>query len=311
MKRALPYALSAACIVYLLWEIDFNELADAFSMLSARPVIVAQCILLLSFIPSSYRLASITNNEAGLMTSFRAVAVGVATNTILPVRLGEVAKAYVLNKDAKMPIERAMSAVFWERLADLNCLLLIGVATFALLGVSAALLPLSFLVGLLWACLYLLKARPHWFAALADRLPSAPLKEFSKRMLAALSQKRRFGDYFKLAAYTIAVWLFFMGFIYHLVAAGTGLDLGSGQIMTVIVASILGVAIPSAPAGIGVYESLVVGALIGTGASKEQALAVAIVLHIMQLLIPTLIGLLLMPGSFFRAGTSNKDGLAL
>jgi len=296
--------------VYLLWEVDFSELADAFRMLSVHSIIIAQCILLLCFIPNSYRMASITNNEAGLMTSFRAVAVGIATNTILPVRLGEVAKAYVLNREANMPIERAMSAVFWERLADLNCLLLIGIATFALLDISAALLPLSFLVGLIWACLYLLKTRPHWFAALTDRLPSVPLKDFINRMLSALSQKRTFSDYFKLAACTIAIWLLFMGFIYYLIAAGTGLDLDSGQILTVVVASILGVAIPSAPAGIGVYESLVAGALIGTGASKEQALAIAIVLHIMQLLIPTLIGLFLMPSSFLRAGSSKKDRLA-
>ncbi|MFH1913906.1 MAG: lysylphosphatidylglycerol synthase transmembrane domain-containing protein [Pseudomonadota bacterium] len=298
--KALPYTLSAMCIVYLLWGIDSNELAIAFRALSSQSVVVAQCILLLSFIPSSFRLALITNNEADKMTSFRAVAVGIATNTLLPLRLGEVAKVFVLNRNAHMPIERAMRAVFWERLADLNCLLLLALATVSLLDVPVALLPLSIIVGLLWASLYCLKTRPHWFATLTARLPSASLKNFCNRALAALSESRKISYYFKIAAYTITIWLVFMGFIYYLVSTGTGLDLNNGQIMTVILASILGVAIPSAPAGIGVYESLVAGALIVAGASKEQALAIAVVLHILQLLIPTLIGLLFMPVALFR-----------
>jgi hypothetical protein len=53
----------------------------------------------------------------------------------------------------------------------------------------------------------------------------------------------------------------------------------------------LGVAIPAAPASVGVYEASVVGAFAILGVSSSSGLAYAIVLHLVQVLVTTVFGL--------------------
>ena len=149
MTNILRYLFSVACIAYVLWGIDFKTLLNSFTLLSVQSVLTTQAILLLCFIPLSFRFVLIARGESNFLTSFRAVGIGIATNTILPVKLGEIAKAVVLNKSTGMTMAHSMSAVFWERFADLNCLLLIGIITAAMLNMPLALLLLATVVGAL------------------------------------------------------------------------------------------------------------------------------------------------------------------
>jgi uncharacterized membrane protein YbhN (UPF0104 family) len=68
----------------------------------------------------------------------------------------------------------------------------------------------------------------------------------------------------------------------------------------------LGVAIPSAPAAVGVYEASVVGAFSILGVSSGMALAYAIVLHVAQILTTTVFGL----WGMIRDGRRFSDILA-
>ena len=60
---------------------------------------------------------------------------------------------------------------------------------------------------------------------------------------------------------------------------GAGLDLTFGQVLSVFVFGALGLAVPSSPGGVGVYEAVMVAVLTGLGVDKEQALAVGLVYH--------------------------------
>jgi hypothetical protein len=53
----------------------------------------------------------------------------------------------------------------------------------------------------------------------------------------------------------------------------------------------LGVAIPSAPASVGVFEAAVVGSLALLGISSSSALAYAIVMHLDQIVVTAVFGL--------------------
>ena len=52
----------------------------------------------------------------------------------------------------------------------------------------------------------------------------------------------------------------------------------------------LGIAVPSAPASLGVYEGTMVAALSVFGINTSQALSLAVVLHFLQILVTSLIG---------------------
>jgi len=53
----------------------------------------------------------------------------------------------------------------------------------------------------------------------------------------------------------------------------------------------LGVAIPSAPASVGIYEATLLGAFALLGVSSSAGLAYAIVLHLMQITVTGIFGL--------------------
>ena len=73
-------------------------------------------------------------------------------------------------------------------------------------------------------------------------------------------------------------------------------------------------ALPSAPAGIGVFEAATVGAYALIGVGQSPALVLAIILHIIQFVIPGLFGLVgitLLGNSLtalFRKSLNLKDG---
>jgi uncharacterized membrane protein YbhN (UPF0104 family) len=54
----------------------------------------------------------------------------------------------------------------------------------------------------------------------------------------------------------------------------------------------LGVAVPSAPSGLGVYEAVLSWGLIQLGAGKDQAVAYAILMHLVQFSITSIFGLI-------------------
>ena len=73
-------------------------------------------------------------------------------------------------------------------------------------------------------------------------------------------------------------------------AAGRGL-LGPTLLRNPLTLLALGVAIPAAPASVGVYEASVVGAFAVLGVSSSSGLAYAIVLHLVQVIVTTVFGL--------------------
>lgn len=295
----MKYLLSAACIVYVLWGLDIGRLPGLLEHLSVFHVLAAQVILLGSLVPATFRLSHVADG-ARFKVSFRALLIGAAINVAFPAKMGEVAKLLVLKREEPMPLGQATGAVFWERFSDLNCLLAIGLATAAALDIPLVLFPMASTVILLWAGLAWLKLKPHHACNIIDRLPWQPLRDFLGNTVHALADSKGSPFYLKLTMLTAANWAIFVGFIFYLLTTTPGLDLTAGQTMTVVVAAILGVAIPAAPAGVGVYESLVVAALVLAGVAKEEALAMALTLHVLQTLVPALIGFSLMAGASYR-----------
>ena len=299
MTTLLKYLLSAACIAYVLWGLDLSQLPGLLGHLSIAHVLIALSILLGSLIPAVLRL-SLVADGVSLKVSFKALLIGAAINAAFPAKMGEVAKLLVLKREGPMTTGEATGAVFWERFSDLNCLLAIGLATAAAMEMPLALFPMASIVAFLWAGLAWLKFKPHHACAIIRRIPWQNLRNFLNNTVKALSDKKERRFYLKLTFLTAANWTIFIGFIFYFLNTIPGQDLKTAQIMTVVMATILGVAIPSAPAGVGVYESLVVGSLLLTGMAKEEALAIAITLHVLQALVPALLGFSVMAGTSYR-----------
>jgi uncharacterized protein (TIRG00374 family) len=240
---------------------------------------------------------------------WRSTAIGMMANTLLPFRMGEVARALALTREEPdVPISASVASLFVDRIFDaLVVVLLLVVALFlpdvppdARIGgksiTSLALFPAAGAVGGLVA-LYALAVYP----APAIRISVAVADRFGERFattvehivrkftdgLGALRTPRRFGEVF---FWTVLHWLaqplsFWIGFK----AFGIQAPFAAALIaqFTIVVA----VALPSVPGYVGLYELGAAAALLLFGVENSRAVAWAVTLHAVTLVPITLIGL--------------------
>jgi uncharacterized membrane protein YbhN (UPF0104 family) len=108
---------------------------------------------------------------------------------------------------------------------------------------------------------------------------------------------------FILGFYTALVWMLYAIPTFLTVYWVAGLKLTMGQTMAVFILSALGMAMPSSPGAVGVFEAAVIFGLGIFKVDKELALAIGLLIHMMQFIPTTVAGLLVLA----KSGLSLKD----
>ena len=230
---------------------------------------------------------------------FLTITEGYLLNNLLPFRLGEVGRAFLLSRKAGIGFWQVISSIMIERILDI------------MMAVSLLLSTLPFVVGATWGMdaaigtggivllfllvLYgLVRYRP-WavarFEHLAVRWPV--LLRFGERRLtsffdglASLADLRRF---LTVMIWMILNWVVAIGQYYLLLSAFSPHPHLLWVVFTVGVVS-LGIAAPSSPGALGVLELSVVAALSVFGLDASAALAFAATFHILGYLINGILG---------------------
>jgi uncharacterized membrane protein YbhN (UPF0104 family) len=303
LRLALQLGLVAACLAYALWGLDFARFAEVLARFSWFRLAAAQAFFLVLMVPPALRLAFLLQGEVGFSGALAAELLGLALNNILPARLGELGKAAYLRRQAGINLGRGLGMIFWERFYDLNAVLALGLSATLALGRDFATYPLLACVLGLWLFLFLHRVRPGLAERLVGLLPWERLRLLASETLVHL--RGGFGARFfcGVGLYTVLTWTCYFAFNWLVLRWVAGLELGFLQVLTVFVAGVLGMAVPSSPGGLGVYEAAVLVTLGWFGAGKEEALAAAVLLRVMQYLPTTLFGLAVMA----RAGLSVRQ----
>jgi uncharacterized protein (TIRG00374 family) len=253
---------------------------------------------------------------------WRATAIGMMINNVVPARVGEVARAFALSRSApQVPFTASLASLVVDRLLD--AILIFGlmfaamlspafpqgaqisgrpVASYAIFGVTVT------LIGL--AAMYLFILFPNRVLGLWDRAtrrlsPRVAAKGRETlvslaRGLSVLRSPRRFAV---VLWWTLAHWLlnalaFWVGFR----AAGMDLPFSAALFLQGIIA--IGVAVPQAPGFFGVFENFARIGLAGIyGVPADAAVSWAIGYHLLSFIPITLIG----AWYFLRAGLSMGE----
>jgi hypothetical protein len=296
-------ALALGCLTYAVWGVDFSRLLAVAASFPGWTMALYAALALASTMLPGLRLRFLVGGHISGLTGLRACLLGLALNNILPARLGEMAKALYLRREASLSLGRSMEAVFWERFFDLNALLVLGAGVAALLGQGMVLYPLLVLVGGAWCFLLLLYWRPGAAHALLRLVPGQSLRLFAAEMLGLLQSNLRTAFLIRLALWTMACWTGYITVYAFGLTVMAGLAFDPALILTVFAVITLGFALPGAPGGMGVYEAAAVLALSWFGVDKDRAFAVGLVMHMLQYLPITAAGLWVLAAS----GLSVKD----
>lgn len=284
LTKLLALGIVGLCVWYLLQDVDLPFL---LATLGGRPpaLYAAACVLfLVTLLPMCLRLHTLMHGRCSLNAATRAVFFGSGANSILPARLGDVAKAAYLTRTSGIPTATTLCAVFWERLADLCVVLLLALLLGLRYEARFLYLPLMLAVGGVFLGLILVNRYPHWFRRMAALFPVRRMRDLLDDLIGLVSDRNQWPSWTRLLALSVMVWgsfsvfnTLFLHFFFDM-----PLDIWTG--MLVGVAGAIGMMVPAMPANIGTYEASVVAALMLSGQDKSLALAAALLLHAVSVL---------------------------
>jgi glycosyltransferase 2 family protein len=301
-RRWLPgLVISIVAFVVLFNLVSFKELAEAFALIKLPHILLAVFLTLVSLLTRSLAWRVLLGPQAKVSITYYVVSIGYLFNNVFPLRAGEIARALLMGRSTGLGTFYVLSTIVIERSFDLIVAAGMLLATLPLaLGMDWArpvAISTLFLVLAGLASLFLMannQARiTTWVSRLGKRIPLVeryvvPRIESTLHGFSALTDPRKF----VVSLFWILVsWIIYVSIFYVLIQSiHPGAPFWWAAFTDGITA--LGVAIPSAPGGLGVYEAAIVGALSLLSVPVSLALAFALVLHFLAFSVTTVMGLI-------------------
>src|SRR5262249_61519452 len=119
LRLAISFGISAVLVLLLVKSVNPTSLAEAFGEADWRLIVPAIGLYFVGAWLRSMRARLLLSERAvAVPTLFRALVVGFTVNTLLPIRMGEVARAYLLGRWCRIPYGATLASLVVERVLD-------------------------------------------------------------------------------------------------------------------------------------------------------------------------------------------------
>ncbi|MBN1954221.1 MAG: flippase-like domain-containing protein [Anaerolineae bacterium] len=316
-KRWLVFVVGLLISLFFLWlafrGLELGQVWETLRGANYWWLVPAVAVYFLSVWFRAWRWGFLLRSSKAIPANrlFPVVVIGYMGNDILPFRLGEALRAYVLWRQEQINIGTSLTTAILERLFDgltMVCFVLFGLLFIPLSDLLSQMVTVAsaVFVGALIAFLFL-AARPNLLQRLAqafiDRLVPArfrpPLLKFAAGIVAGLTSLRSGRDVLVLFGVTVCIWLletakyWLVSFVFDLQLPYVGIMLMGGAVN-------LATAIPSLPGFIGTFDLMGIEVLKGIGVPADAAGSYILVLHAILLIPVTLLGLVFMAAGGIR-----------
>ena len=296
--------ISAICLYFAFQGIQFDKLLDALRGIEWLWMVVAVVFFFISYAGRVFRWQLLFYPQKPRWDkTFYALNIGYFLSNLLPARLGDIIRAYLIGDIENVGKARALSTVVVERLSDgLTVVLLLAVTALFVpnipiearqgaIGVAATgiggvvfLLALSFqkergmnLLRRLTAPIPFLRS-PRLWGALESLIDGFAILRSPREIIG-------------VAAWSVFVWIT-GGVIYWVVMRAMNLDWSVSAAFLVMLVTSLVVVVPSSPGYIGVFHYAAQLTLTSVfGADKSAALSYAVVVHALSYILLIILGI--------------------
>ncbi|HEX5000656.1 MAG TPA: lysylphosphatidylglycerol synthase transmembrane domain-containing protein [Terriglobia bacterium] len=284
LKRAAGYALALAGLVWALYDVRPHELLAHITVRDWRWAVAAVVADIMAVTGQGWRwsvlLAPI--GRIRVLRATQAIYAGLFTSEIVPLRAGELARAFIVSRWLAVGVGTVIASIAVERLLD-------GVALAASLGAAAVFVSLPHGIArtakIFGAAMIAAALGLAWFVRRLGRRPAtAPepagrVRSFLRTLLVASHSIATSGklwpaaliSFLTLGLQSLAFWLM-------MPACGLNVPFWTGAVVFFIVR--LGTAIPNAPANVGSYQFFTTLGLTLFGVDKATAAGFSIVIFL-------------------------------
>ncbi len=305
-KLGLGIAVSAVFIYLTLRGVDLREawtgMQDKhFMMLLPVLVTCVACQITKSLRWGIILSAIKTIKQVKL---FPIACVGFMAIIVLPMRLGEVVRPYLLSAKQDVPMASGFATVLVERVLDLAVLLLFFFFVLTCTNLPGPIVRAgTVLLGLIFIELFLIAAIAVWpermlrlFSPLKRYLPKAGqrIEAFAENVAAGFRIISCGRKLLQSAALSLAVWGLAALAVYFLFLF-CNLPFGLAEALGVTSITALGISLPAAPGLVGNFQFACIAALSVWGVGKAEAFAYAMTYYVMGVGTNILLGIAFMP----------------
>jgi uncharacterized protein (TIRG00374 family) len=309
MKKNIVFGvlISGVCIYFAFRGIDFSALSASIASVNYFYIIPVVLIVVGTHFLRCYRWGKILDSLVSYdqKTLFILGSIGYMAVGLLPARLGEFARPYLVKKRSGIKMSASMATIIVERVFDLLTVMIIMFIVILKVSlppevVKAGITMLVVSVSIFIILIIMAIKRDSSIRKIDTVLRmfpakiAEPLNKLAHSFIDGLQILPNVGKTLYVLFLSVLVWGL-LGLSAYILFLGFGFDLSvfNGYAIMVIIA--LGVMLPAAPGFIGTYHMACKIGLVCFGISDADALSYAILLHFFQMMPIVLLGLAMLP----------------
>jgi glycosyltransferase 2 family protein len=297
-KLWIGFGISLFFLVLLFRKIDFAKLVEAFREMEYRFLWLALVSTFVSYFLRAvrWRYLLLPIKQTALANLFPATIIGYMANNILPARLGEFVRAYMLGEKEGIGTTPVFASLVVDRLFDGFTVLLILLFTFFTLKLPPGMehvqhgmvvggyvtlaiysVAVAFIIVLKRATMRTLDVTARILKPFPPRVAEKVIPLLGS-FIQGLRLSSRPGELFAIIAVSLTIWATAVWPI-DLMLRSFGIVLPVTASMFIMVFLVFAVMVPASPGYVGTYHFACVTALQAFNIESEKALSVAIIIH--------------------------------
>jgi len=302
------FVVSGVFLFFVFRKINLSETIAALRLANYREVFGASCAILLLGVLRALRWKYLTENYQLIPFRFfiKAFFVGFLANSVLPARMGEIVRAKSLGDQSKTVIKtggtKSLASIFVEKVFDGLILLFFFIAITFIFPFPAWIKKAGLIFSLLFIGLFVLivliliyqqsiyKILKKVMFFFNEELSMKVLNVFN-RFAEGLGVIKKHHNMIPFLFSSIIIWLLEGLIIFAFIRSlNIYTPVISGYLVMIMVG--FGIAIPSAPGYIGVYQFMCIKALSIWGISESISLSFSLVMQAATFIPMNIIGLI-------------------
>ncbi len=308
MKKLLIGVLVSAVLVYFaLKDVHFDQFMKGYENIKIIYLVPAFFIFLTIHYFRSVRMGIILSPLEVLKQRilFPITAVGFMAIALLPMRIGEIFRPYMINNESNIPMSSAIAGVFVERVFDfiviLFTLLLVilnvdlpgwaKVSGYILLG------GLIFLIGLILLFYFYTDKMISLLKPILNKLPERihnAIEGIIEHFVRGFKIIENPSSLLYTLILTLLIW-WLTGFGIYLILQFHQVHSGILSAFLVLCFTVIGISLPTAPGFLGSFQFACIKALEVFGVTESIGLSISLTYYVLGVGLNIIIGLLFLP----------------